>query len=170
MIAWTVGPRRSFTADETAADVAWRIDGRIQVTTDGLHAYKVALTKAFGKDRRSHYASRVKLYGDEPVAGRYSPGECREVEIIVRWGDPDPDHISTSYVERSNLTVRMGVRRYTRLTNAHSKKFENHVAMTSVFMAYYNFCRVHQTLKATPAMAAGLTDHVWDVREILSLM
>lgn len=170
MIAWTVGPRRSFSADEIAADVAWRIDGRVQVTTDGLHAYKAALASAFGSDRRSDYATCVKIYRDEPGAGRYSPGECTDLEIKVKWGDPDPEHISTSFVERSNLTVRMGVRRYTRLTNGHSKKFENHVAMTTVFMTCYNFCRVHQTLKATPAMAAGLTDHAWDVREILALM
>ena len=173
MIAWTVGPRHAGTANEIAHDVARRITGRVQVTTDGLHAYWDAIGNAFGADDRSDFAQCVKKYADSytpGLAGKYSPGECTGVEIKVRWGDPDPDHISTSFVERSNLTVRMGVRRYTRLTNAHSKKIQNHIAMTAIFLTCYNWCRIHQTLRVTPAMEAGLTSHVWEIEDLLGLM
>src|SRR4051794_11073163 len=150
--------------------LAPRVANPIQITTDGFHGYKNAVGSCFDVETRSAYAQCIKRYDDQHGEGKYSPGECTGVDIKVCWGDPDPNHISTSYVERSNLTLRMGVRRYTRLTNAHSKKIENHRAMTTVFMTCYNWCRVHQTLRVTPAMEAGLTDHVWDVEEILALM
>jgi IS1 family transposase len=171
MVSWIVGPRHAGTANAIMRDMAWRLNNRVQVTTDAHKSYKSAVANAFGVDRNSDYAQCIKLYGEESgvPAGRYSPSECTGVEIKVMWGNPDPDHISTSHVERSNLTVRMGVRRYTRLTNGHSKKIENHVAMTSIFMTCYNWCRVHQTLRVTPAMEAGLTDHVWEIEELLSL-
>jgi IS1 family transposase len=172
MISWIIGPRHAGNANAIMRDVASRLNNRVQVTTDGHHSYRNAVANAFGVDRRSDYAQCVKIYGKDSAdstAARYGPSECTGVEIKVMWGDPDPEHITTSHVERSNLTVRMGVRRYTRLTNGHSKKIENHVAMTTIFMTCYNWCRVHQTLRVTPAMEAGLTDHVWEIEELLSL-
>jgi hypothetical protein len=117
------------------------------------------------------YAQLIKIYGiDRSTENRYSPPQCVGVEVKERMGNPDPAHISTSYIERSNLTVRMGMRRYTRLTNGHSKKIENHAYMTGIFWTHYNFCRVHQTLRVTPAMEAGLTDHVWEIEELIGLL
>ena len=170
MISWLIGPRHAGTANEIARDVAWRLKNRVQITTDGLHAYKNALANAFHVTEKSDYAQCVKIYGEDTSGGKYSPSECTGVEIKVCWGDPDSDHISTSFVERSNLIVRMGVRRYTRLTNGHSKKIQNHIAMTAIFMTCYNWCRIHQSLRVTPAMEAGLTDHVWEVEELLAAM
>jgi hypothetical protein len=121
-------------------------------------------------DERVKDLSTVRVQMDEVWAFVGAKDKNASDEKKVREGDPDPKHISTSFVERHNLTLRMGMRRYTRLTNGHSKKFENHLAMTSIFMTCYNFCRVHQTLRVTPAMEAGLTDHVWEVEEILCLM
>ena len=118
------------------------------------------------------YAMLIKLYGapsDRPDT-RYSPAECIGTRSGVLSGYPDPQHISTSFVERQNLNLRMGVRRFTRLTNAFSKKFENHCHMLAIYHAYYNFCRVHQTLRVTPAMEAGLSDHVWSLEELLGLL
>src|SRR5207302_340936 len=102
--------------------------------------------------------------------GKYSPGECTGVEVKVMWGDPDPKRISTSHVERSNLTMRMAMRRFTRLTNAFSKKVENHTHAVALHFVHYNFCRIHQTLRVTPAMEAGLTDHVWELDELVSMV
>jgi hypothetical protein len=112
----------------------------------------------------------VKLYGDTGNEGRYSPGSFRGTEVKVRKGTPDPSQISTSHVERSNLTLRMSSRRFTRLTNAFSKKFEAHRRPVALHFVHYNFCRVHQTLKTTPAMAAGLAKHVWSLRELVGLL
>ncbi len=171
MIAWFVGTRDANSAWKIMLDVKRRLNNRIQLTTDGLHAYWSAAGSIF--DCEVDYAQLVKIYGapvGEGTAGKYSPPQCIGVEIRVRMGDPDPKHISTSYVERHNLSVRMGMRRYTRLTNGHSKKFQNHVAMTTIFMTCYNWCRVHQTLRVTPAMEAGLTDQVWEVEELINLM
>ena len=124
---------------------------------------------AFGAD--IDYAMLVKLYGqDAEGEKRYSPPVCITAERTPITGRPDPKHISTSYVERQNLTVRMGLRRFTRLTNAFSKKLENHACAVSLHFMYYNFARVHQTLKTTPAVAAGVTDHVWSVEEIVKLL
>jgi IS1 family transposase len=171
ILSWFIGPRDANSSWEIMKDVKSRLSDRVQLTTDGLNAYWNAAGHVFRGE--VDFAQLVKIYGavlGEGTAGKYSPPQCIGIEIKVREGDPDPKHISTSFVERHNLTLRMGMRRYTRLTNGHSKKFENHLAMTSIFMTCYNFCRVHQTLRVTPAMEAGLTDHVWEVEEILCLM
>ncbi len=123
------------------------------------------------RDWEVDYAMLIKLYGAsaEPDT-RYSPARCIGIRTGVLSGNPDPRHISTSFVERQNLSMRMGMRRFTRLTNAFSKKFENHCHMVAIYFAYYNFCRVHQTLRVTPAMEAGLTDHVWSLEELVGLL
>ena len=112
----------------------------------------------------------IKLYGNDSFDTRYSPGECIGTQSAVLMGDPDPKHISTSYVERQNLTMRMSMRRFTRLTNAFSKKIENHMAALALYFMYYNFVRIHQTLRVTPAMAAGVTSKLWDVADIVALL
>jgi IS1 family transposase len=142
-------------------------DHRVQLTTDAYIFYRKAVEESFGGD--ADFAQLTKLYGDYGQQGneRYSPGKITEVISKVRSGDPDPDHISTSYVERQNLTIRMQLRRFTRLTNAFSRKLENLQAAVNLHFAYYNFCRVHASLRVTPAMEAGLTDHVWSIAELL---
>ncbi len=164
-----VGPRDGVTARLFVNDLAGRLENRIQLTSDGLSAYLIAVEKAF----RGHvdYAQLVKLYGNDPEGQkRYSPADCIGCERHVIDGYPDPDHISTSYVERQNLTMRMSMRRFTRLTNAFSKKIENHVASVALHIMHYNFVRIHQTLRVTPAMAAGVTDRLWSVQDILALL
>lgn len=169
MVSWIIGPRHAGTAHQITNDVAWRLKNRVQVTTDGFQGYWDAVCNAFHLE--VDFAQLIKLYGpDYSTPGKYSPPECIGIKVKHRVGNPDPKHISTSFVERSNLTVRMGVRRYTRLTNAHSKKLENHVAMTAIFFTCYNFCRVHQTLRMTPAMAAGLTKRVFEVEDLLKFV
>ena len=169
MISWLIGPRHAGTAQQIMQDVAWRLNHRIQLTTDGLHAYWDAAGNAF--DCEVDYAQLIKIYGpDLSTPTRYSPSQCIGIEIRPRIGNPDPKHVSTSFIERSNLSVRMGMRRYTRLTNAHSKKIENHVAMTTIFFTYYNWCRIHQTLRVTPAMAAGLTMRLWEIEDLVKLL
>jgi IS1 family transposase len=151
-------------------DLASRVSSRIQITTDGHRAYAEAVEGAFGMD--VDYAMLIKLYGapsDRPDT-RYSPAACIGTRTGILSGNPDQRHISTSYVERMNLNLRMGLRRFTRLTNAFSKKFENHCHAVAIYFAYYNFCRVHQTLRVTPAMEAGLTDHVWSLVELVGLL
>ena len=150
--------------------VATRIDGRIQLTSDGLRAYIDAVDAAF--DGLVDYAQLVKLYGDAPegAKGRYSPAECLGTRKVCITGHPDDRHISTSFVERHNLSMRMGMRRFTRPTNAFSKKVENHAAMVAIHFLYYNFGRIHKTLRVAPAMAAGLSDHVWSLEEITLLV
>jgi hypothetical protein len=140
------------------------------LTSDGHHTYLNAVGNAF--DCEIDYAQLVKLYGtDYSQPGKYSPPQCIGIKVEPKIGNPDPKHISTSYVERSNLTVRMGIRRYTWLTNGHSKKFENHQSMTSIFFTYYNWCRIHQTTKLTPAMAAGLTTKLlWEIEDLIALV
>jgi IS1 family transposase len=166
MVSWFVGPRHAGSANAIMHDVAWRLNHKIQLTTDGLHAYWDAAINAFNAD--VDYAQLVKIYGaDMSTPGKYSPPECIAIKIKERMGNPDPAHISTSYVERSNLTVRMGMRRYTRLTNGHSKKFENHVAMTTIFWTHYNWCRYHQSLRMTPAMAAGLSKGIIEIEDLV---
>jgi hypothetical protein len=169
MISWKIGPRDLFTAKDITNDVAWRLTDRVQVTTDGFQGYWDAVCQAFNCE--VDFAQLVKIYGqDYSSPGKYSPPECIGIEVKPRTGDPDPKHISTSFVERSNLTVRMGVRRYTRLTNAHSKKLENHIAHTAIFFVVYNWCRIHQTIKMTPAMAAGLTNSTMEIEELINLL
>jgi hypothetical protein len=141
----------------------------VQLTTDGHKSYLEAVEAAFGMD--IDYAQLVKIYGAEPGSEtRYSPAVCLGCKVETVTGDPDPAHISTSYVERHNLTMRMSMRRFTRLTNAFSKKVENHAAAVALYFMYYNFGRVHQTLRVTPAMEAGVSTHVWSVEEIVSLL
>jgi hypothetical protein len=155
-------------------DLASRLANRVQLTTDGHHAYLVAVERSFY--RAIDYAQLQKIYGNDPTQPerRYSPAMCIGTEVRPVWGDPDPAHISTSYVERQNLTMRMGMRRFTRLTNAFSKKLENLAAAVSLHFMHYNFARPHKTLSdrypTTPAMAAGVTDHVWSLEEIAELL
>jgi len=170
VLSYLCGGRDAEWACKFMRDLASRVSTRIQITTDGHRAYAEAVEGAFGMD--VDYAMLIKLYGapsDRPDT-RYSPAECIGIRTGVLNGSPDPQHISTSFVERQNLNLRMGVRRFTRLTNAFSKKFENHCHMVAIYHAYYNFCRVHQTLRVTPAMEAGLTDHVWSVTDLVSLL
>lgn len=170
IISYLVGGRDAEWACRFMEDLASRVSTRIQITTDGHKAYAEAVEGAFGME--VDYAMLIKLYGapsDRPDT-RYSPAECIGTRTGVFSGSPDPQHISTSYVERQNLNLRMGVRRFTRLTNAFSKKFENHCHMLAIYHAYYNFCRVHQTLRVTPAMEAGLTNRVWSLAELVGLL
>src|SRR3990167_1226635 len=142
---------------------------RVQLTTDGHNAYLSAVEEAFGAD--VDYSQLIKVYGSSPENDtRYSPGECLGCEHKRIVGNPDPDYVSTSYVERQNLSMRMGMRRFTRLTNGFSKKIENHIHAISIYFMHYNFARIHKTLRCTPAMAAGITDHVWELEEIVGLL
>lgn len=167
-ISWLVGQRNARYARAFISDLADRLANRVQLTTDGLRVYLEAVEGAFGCD--VDYATLVKLYGTDPQAEtRYSPAECIGTQAAVITGRPDPRHISTSYVERQNLTMRMGMRRFTRLTNAFSRKVENLMHAVALHFMYYNFCRIHQSLRVTPAMEAGLTDHVWGIAEIIAL-
>jgi IS1 family transposase len=170
ILSYLCGGRDASWACQFMEDLASRVTTRIQITTDGHRAYAEAVEGAFGMD--VDYAMLIKLYGssgDNPDS-RYSPAACIGTRTGILSGNPDRDHISTSYVERQNLNLRMGVRRFTRLTNAFSKKFENHCHMVAIYHAYYNFCRVHQTLRVTPAMEAGLTNHVWTVEELVGVL
>jgi IS1 family transposase len=143
-------------------------DGRFQLTSDGFHFYERGVENIFAG--QADFAQLVKLYGDYGQHGyeRYSPGRITEVISKVRDGRPDPAHICTSHIERQNLTLRMQMRRLTRLTNAFSKKLNNLKAALVLHFAYYNFCRVHKSLRVTPAMESGLTDHVWEIKELLN--
>ncbi len=149
--------------------MASRVSNRVQLTTDGHHVYVDAVERAFGAE--VDYAMLIKLYGNPAQPDtRYSPGVCIGTESVRVIGNPDPKHISTSYVERQNLTMRMNMRRFTRLTNAFSKKVENHRHMLAIYFMYYNYCRVHQTIRVTPAMEAGIADHVWTIEDLVKLM
>jgi IS1 family transposase len=166
-----VGERIEADAIAFMTDLSERIANRIQLTTDGLRAYMVAVDAVFGE--AIDFAMLRKIYGTDPKADqtKYSPAKCIGIQLNEISGSPDPDHISTSYVERQNLTMRMGMRRFTRLTNAFSKKVENLAHAVSLHFMYYNFCRVHKSLKGkTPAMAAGISDHVWTIEEMVSLL
>jgi hypothetical protein len=167
-VSYLVGGRDGWWAREFMNDCASRVKGRVQITTDGHRVYLDAVEEAFGAD--VDYAQLQKIYGAViENETRYSPAVCIGCDMKVVSGDPDPKHVSTSYVERQNLTMRMGMRRFTRLTNGLSKKAENHAAMVAIHFMYYNFGRIHKTLRVTPAMAAGLTDHVWSLEEIVLL-
>lgn len=168
--SWRIGGRDTDTAQDFIEDLAGRLSNRVQLTTDGLKAYLTAVKHSFGSD--IDYAQLHKIYGDNTEGQkRYSPAVCTGCEKKEVTGSPDPRHISTSYIERQNLTMRMSMRRFTRLTNGFSKKIENHVASVALYMMFYNFGRKHQTLLGkTPAMAAGIADHVWSVEEIIELL
>jgi IS1 family transposase len=167
--SWLVGSRDAGSAYEFMQDVASRLRGRVQLTTDGHKPYLSAVEDAFGAD--IDYAVLQKIYGAEPGSEtRYSPAVCLGCKVETVTGTPDPKHISTSYAERQNLTMRMSMRRFTRLTNAFSKKVENHAAAIALYFMYYNFGRIHQTLRVTPAMEAGVANHVWSIEEIVGLL
>ena len=169
VISYLVGQRGAWWAKRFMEDVASRVASRIQITTDGHRAYAEAVEGAFGMD--VDYAMLIKLYGnDSSLDRRYSTGECIGTQTAVLSGSPDPKHISTSYVERLNLTTRMQIRRFTRLTNGFSKKWENHEAAIALHFMHYNFCRVHKTLRVTPAMEAGLAHHVWTIEELVVIL
>ena len=169
--SWLVGDRGSETAYRFISDLAGRLANRVQLTTDGHKCYLDAVEKSFGGE--IDYAMLIKLYGNENRDGgevRYSPAICTGAKKEIVAGSPNTDHISTSYVERQNLSMRMGMRRFTRLTNGFSKKLENHAAAVALYFMHYNFARIHQTLRVTPAMAATVTDHVWEIGEIVDLL
>jgi len=169
---WKIGRRTAEHATEFINNLAGRLAHRIQLTSDGYRKYVDAVEEAFAEN--VDYAMLVKLYGSENANKnpdtKYSPAECTGTRIAKVNGEPDPKYISTSYVERNNLTMRMSMRRFTRLTNAFSKKVENLGHAVSLHFMYYNFARIHQTLRVTPAMEAGVSDHVWSVEEIAGLL
>jgi IS1 family transposase len=170
MISWLVGGRDSEFAMMFLDDLRSRLANRVQLTSDGHRAYLEAVEGAFGGD--VDYAQLVKLYGASPesMKGRYSPAECIGAHKTPIEGNPDPKHISTSFAERQNLNLRMHMRRFTRLTNAFSKKVENHAHSMALFTTYYNFVRIHKTLRVTPAMAAGVTDKLWEIGDIVGVL
>jgi len=169
--SYFVGNRDAEHARAFLTDLAGRMKDRIQLTSDGWRAYRDAVADAFLDE--IDYAQLVKIYGESVEAKkekRYSPPVCLGAERQPISGNPDKAHISTSFVERQNLTMRMGIRRFTRLTNAFSKKAANHLHAVSLHFMFYNFCRIHKTLRITPAMAAGVTDHVWEVGELVDVI
>ena len=168
--SWHVGSRNSEDATIFINDLAPRFASRVQLTSDGHRPYLEAIEGAFGAD--IDYAMLVKTYGASPdsAKGRYSPADCTGAIKTPIMGKPDAKHISTSFVERQNLNIRMGNRRMTRLTNAFSKKAVNHAHMMSVYFMHYNFVRIHQTLKITPAMAAGVTKRLWEMSDMVSVL
>src|SRR5271167_3392730 len=167
-VTYYVGDRSRYSAYSFLTDAANRIVGRPQITTDAYRPYLQAVEDAFGME--VDYAQLHKIYGaPTPDESRYSPATCIGCDMKTVMGDPDPKHVSTSFVERQNLTMRMSNRRFTRLTNAFSKKLENHGHMVALHFMHYNFARIHKTLRITPAMAAGIADHVWSLEEIAML-
>lgn len=170
MCSWMVGDRDAHAARLFIGDVASRLTNRVQLTTDGHRAYVEAVERAFGAD--VDYAMLVKLYGEGPETPerKYSPSEFVCATKRTMTGDPDKAHVSTSYVERANLTMRMSMRRFTRLTNGFSKKVENHAHAVALHFMYYNFGRIHKTLRVTPAMQAGIADRIWSLEEIAALV
>ena len=169
IVGYLVGKRNAGDAKDFMNDIAWRLCRKVQLTTDGLRVYLDAVDNAFGGD--VDYAQLIKIYGpDKSAPGRYSPSEVIGIEQEEICGSPEPRHVSTSFVERQNLTMRMSMRRFTRLTNGFSKKIENMKYAVALNFMYYNYCRIHQTLRETPAMAAGLTDHVWEIEELVAII
>jgi IS1 family transposase len=169
VVSYLVGGRGADWAIDFMQDCASRIQGRVQVTTDGHKAYLEAVEQSFGAD--VDYAQLQKIYGaSEETEKRYSPAKCIGCDMKVVMGNPDPQHISTSYVERQNLTMWMHMRRFTRLTNGFSKKLDNHGYAVALHFMYCNFVRIHSTLRVTPAMEAGLSDHAWTVAELVGIL
>ena len=169
---WLVGTRDTGAATEFLRDLAVRMSGRVQLTSDHWKAYRKAVPRAFGGE--VDYAQLRKVYGvvrhDTSPGRRFSPAVVLSCEQRPMIGDPDPKHISTSFAERQNLTMRMSMRRFTRLTNGFSKKLENLEHALALHFMYYNFCRIHKSLRMTPAMAAGVSDHVWELEELVGLL
>jgi IS1 family transposase len=170
VMSWLVGGRDSEYAMAFIDDLSRRLANRVQLTSDGHRAYLEAVEGAFGGD--VDYAMLVKIYGTSPdsAKGRYSPAECTGARKETIEGNPDPKHVSTSFAERQNLTMRMHMRRFTRLTNGFSKKVEAHANAVALHFMYYNFVRIHKTLRVTPAMAAGVTDKLWEIADIVALI
>ncbi len=168
-VSYLVGGRDAGWATDFMQDCASRVKGRVQITNDGHRVHLDAVEGTFG--REVDYAQLQKIYGasDEPEK-RYSPANCIGCDMKVVIGNPNPEHVSTSYVERQNLTMRMSMRRFTRLTNAFSKKLENHACAVALHFMHYNFARIHSSLRVTPAMESGLSDHIWDLAEIVALL
>jgi len=166
--SWLVGRRDADAAKTFITDLASRLKHRVQLTTDGFRPYLEAVEQAFGTD--VDYAQLIKLYGAEPEGEkRYSPAACIGARRVGFMGHPNPKHVSTSYAERQNLTMRMSMRRFTRLTNGFSKKLENHEHAVALHFMHYNFARVHASLRVTPAMEAGVARHVWSLEEIAAM-
>lgn len=166
--SWLVGTRDGRCAMEFITDLASRLANRIQLSTDGYKAYLNAVEDNFGAD--IDYAMLIKVYGKSQEEVRYSPAECVGCHKEVITGNPNKELVSTSYIERQNLTMRMSMRRFTRLTNAHSKKIENHIHAISLHYMYYNFCKIHTTLKCSPAMAANVSKKLWSIEDIVALL
>lgn len=166
--SFMVGNRDARSAQVFIDDLAERLANRVQLTTDGLRVYLAAVENAFGAE--VDYAMLSKIYASTQEETRYSPAECVGCERKTVQGNPDPKHVSTSFVERQNLSMRMGMRRFTRLTNAFSKKIENHAYTIALYYMHYNFVRIHKTLRVTPAMAAGVTNRLWSVEDIVNLL
>lgn len=167
---WYIGTRDAGAAYHFMHDLAERLANRVQLTTDGHKAYLNAVEDAFGAN--IDYALLIKIYGNAPEGGevRYSPAQCMGTRRVVQSGKPDFAHVSTSFVERQNLTMRMSMKRFARLSNGFSEKVENHEHMIALHYMYYNFARIHQTLRVTSAMEAGVSDHVWSLDEIIALL
>jgi len=169
LISWFIGSRDADAATTFMRDVASRLANRVQLTTDGHHAYLDAVEAAFAGE--IDYAMLVKMYGTPPEGERrYTPPVCLSAESRVIRGNPDRDHINTSYVERANLTMRMHMRRFTRLTNAFSKKLENHCHMVALYAVWYNFVRIHKTLRVSPAMESGVADHLFSFEDLVGIV
>jgi IS1 family transposase len=172
IVSWFVGSRDAECGSWFMKDVASRLSNRVQLTSDGHRAYLHAVSSAFGSD--IDYAMLTKIYGAPPssreASRRYSPADCVGTKTDAISGNPDPKHISTSYAERANLTMRMHMRRFTRLTNAFSKKLENHAHMVALYTLWYNFVRIHKTLKVTPAMAAGIETRLWSMEDVVAVL
>jgi IS1 family transposase len=167
--SWLIGNRNAFTATVFLKDLAARLQNKVQLTTDGHKMYLIAVEDTFGTE--VNYAQLIKIYGAPPEAEkRYSPAECIEVIPKHIIGNPESRHISTSYVERQNLTMRMNMRRFTRLTNGFSKKVENLAHSVALHFMYYNFVRIHKSLRVTPAMEAGVTNSLWSIKDIVKLI
>ena len=170
VVSWRVGSRDLEDAKAFIADVEHRLTGRVQLTTDGHKPYLEAVAESFGS--YIDYAMLIKMFGkkEKTENRKYSPSKCKDILKVKISGHPDKKEISTSYIERQNLTIRMSMRRYTRLTNGFSKKLENHKAAVALHFLHYNFVRIHQTLRVTPAMEAGITDHLWSIKDIVNLL
>jgi len=167
IISWFTGTREEVSAQLFLTDLHSRLANRVQLTSDGLNHYASAVEAVFGDD--VDFAQLTKIFASDQF-GKYSPPICTGIRKAPKIGAPEDRHISTSFVERQNMTIRMSNRRFTRLTNAFSKKAENHEHSLAIHFMHYNFCRIHQTLRVTPAMQAGITDHVWELSDLIRLL